>query len=330
MNDTIVPTNQARSSRSRWPRRLSLLAAALVGVTLVGSLLFVLTAMHGKTPGTTATAGQTSTSASAPALTIPANCRDQHDLADELLCAQHEEATLNATKTLAVHVYSPSGAANGSGTVNVTFLRAYADTTRLMLVYNISQAPKGDWGGFRTLNTKQGQLNSNSGNFSGFTVQSFDTSTLPAGTTQIQVQSISTYYGAALPLTFTVPLNTASKVIRVKQTSSSKGYSLTLDHVVLTGCTATLYLNAAFPALNKQEGASLIEVQALTLNGQSQPLIASDWRLANHQAATLHLGLPLLNQHSGWTITMALVKMPLGSSNMKDRVLMTATFTFAV
>jgi hypothetical protein len=77
-----------------------------------------------------------------------------------------------------------------TGTVHVTFFRAYADRSRLILVYKINSVPTPaiSWSGFFTLSTQQGDLNTSSGSSgTGYQVQSFDTSNLPTSTTTLQV-----------------------------------------------------------------------------------------------------------------------------------------------
>lgn len=342
MNESIIlaPPPPVPPQKS-WPRRLSLLVATLVCVTLVGSLSLVL-ALRTSTTSTGTTGRPKPASAQAitprptatPTLAIPAVCKDKSDQADEVLCAKHEETFLNITKSFTVNGYNPNGSVNGPGTVNITFQRAYADPARLMLVYTINHAPGTDWGGFVVLSTRQGDLGSNSDCLlKGFCVQSFDTSTLPAGITQLQVQTLRIASGASIPLSFTLPFHAASKTIGVKQTVTGQGYTLTLDHLVLTG--SVIAFTFAFKNPNHGSYPDLTKVQTITINSQQQiiaPGFSEEFGVRNSGVGGhIELYQSLLDQSGTWTVTLALVKVaPASSGHVTWTTLLAGTFTFTV
>lgn len=334
------PTFVRPPHRPRWGRRhvIGLLAAVLVCVTLIGSLSLVLTVSRSQTASisadshsTTATA-QISTPIVTPGLTIPSTCKDNADLADEVLCAKGEETILNITKSFTVNGHNPNGAVNGSGTVNITFHRAYADTSRLMLVYTINRAPATDWGGFVTISTTpQANIGSDGGCLvKGFCVQSFDTSSLPASTTQLHIKTINTAYGASIPLTFTLPFHTASKTVTVKQTASNKGNTLTLDHLVLTNSTAIFAFT--FKAQATQSiGRPTPMLQAVIINGQQQAIAGSTSHYGangtGELSGSLNLYQSFLGQPGSWTVKLSLVNVNPGPTFSP---VLTGTFIFTV
>ena len=336
--NTMLSTPIKGTHKKSWPRLLSLVAAVLVCVALVGSLTLVLVISKSRIPSTivgshNATSTTHAATPTATPLVIPPACKDTSDQADQVLCATGEETMLNITKSFTVSGHNPNGSLNGSGTVNVTFLRAYADPSRLLLAYTINQAPGTDWGGFATLSTNQGDLGSYGANlFKGFFVQSFDTSNLPVGTTQLHIQAIKTMFGASLPLAFTLPFHHASKTIPVKQTVTGNGYTLTLDHLVLTGSSTTLVYTYTNTPQAKNEHID-IKLQALTINGQSIPLSAgfSGTGSGNDTGGSGKFSLyqSFLAQPGNGTVTLALVRMNPDSSPMFT-TLLTGKFTFTV
>lgn len=332
VNPHTMPSTPLKGTHKKsWPRLLSLVAAVLVCVALVGSLTLVLAASKSSTPNTT-TGGHRATltvptaTPTATPLVIPPECNDPSDQADQVLCAKGEETMLNITRSFTVASHSPNGAVNGSATVNITFLRAYADPSRLLLAYTINQAPGTDWGGFVTLSTEQGYLSTHgSCLFKGLCVQSLDTSKLSASIAQLQVRTINTAFGASIPLAFNLPFHHASKTIPVEQTATGNGYTLTLDHLILTGSVANLaysYTNA--PQSNSEYLD--VKIQKLTINGQFIPIGAG---LSGSGKFPLYQSL--LDQPGTWTVTMALIKMNIAvGSGSTFSTLLTGVFTFTV
>jgi hypothetical protein len=338
MNEHILPSTpiQAVPKKRSVLRLFSLVAAVLVCVALVGSLTLVLGASRNKTPSTQVGSGNTTQKATPTAtpLVIPAACKDSANPGEEKLCAEGKETSLNITKSVTVHTHDQYGKVTGSATLNLTFLRAYADSSHLLLVYMINQAPAqvlgNDWGGYGTLTTDQGDLRANSPCMAqGLCVESFDTSSLPTGIKQLQAQALTTDFGDSLPLAFTLPVQTAtSKTVTVNQTVTKNGYTLTLNQLVLTDSTTTL----AYAYTPQPAGVHAVygEVQAITINGQSQAIGSSASGSGSGNSAggswTTVLNQTLLDQPGTWTVTMALT----GLGTQGQETLMTATFTFTV
>lgn len=327
------------SSRRRLPRQLSLLAAVLVCIVLVGGLLLVQAESKRHNPGSSL-GNQVSTATAqlgtaTPVLTIPSSCKGSSasDVAELMLCEQREETTINITKSLTVRSITSPGEKPQTGTVNVTFLRAYVDRSRLILVYKINSVPTPaiNWLGFATLSTQQGSLSANSGGFgTGYQVQSFDTSSLPASSTELQVKKIITEAGSSTSLAFTLPFHSASKTVTVRQTVTNNKYSLTLDHIVLTGSTTTFFYSTKGPAIMGM--LTNVESEKVTINGKQVISVLStgpygvdsqgkgQGELVGYQS--------LLNQPGIWTVKMVLKSMKQGSS--VTSVPLTGTFTFTV
>lgn len=338
MNESFALPLQA-ATKKRRARLPGLLAAVLVCIALVGCLSFVLAAARNQTAktgvgshGTTATAQAATVAPSpTPTLTIPSTCKDTMDLADEVLCAKGEQTVLNITRSFTITAHNPDGSSKGPGTISITFHRAYADPVRLMLVYTITRAPGTDWGGFVTLSTRQGMIGSGGAClFKGFCVQSFDTSTLPAGIKQLQVQAINTAYGASIPLSFSLPFHATSKTVSIKQTVTSKGNVLTLDHIVLTGSTTGFAITYK---LQKPNGVDvLMKVTAITINGQQQAEGAG-WsgnfgdNGKGEMSGQMNFYQSFLDQPGSWTVEISLVKFEPAAT---PSPLVTGTFTFNV
>lgn len=331
------PKKDTPKKRSRL-RLLSLAAAVLVCVALVGSLTLVLgaTRNHNTNVGSYNTALQPTPTAT-PTVN-PATCKDPYNPAELTLCAEGKETALNITKNFTVQMQDQHNKVTASTTLHITFLRAYADTTQLLLVYNIDQGPSltralaqgNNWSGFMTLTTEQGQFGSSRATTGGFLAQSFDTSSLPAGVKQLQVQSIQTGDGESLPLTFTVPINDAIQRIAVNQSVSKNGYTLTLDNLVLSPSRTTLAYEETSAVVSPWPPS--VDVQSLTINGKEQTVGSNDGGSGSsthpgRQNGTIVLDQSLLYQPGTWTITLAIDST---TPNTTSTALMTATFTFTV
>jgi hypothetical protein len=296
----MQPINRTLTRRKRLSRLLGLVAAALVSVVLVGSIALVFTVLkdnnsttsgHGSTPTAT-----TSTASTTPTPTIPSECFDPIDLAEQALCASRAETTLNLTKTFTT---------GGNGTWKVTFLRAYADTTGLILLYTVKDAPSSDLISFMSLTIQHG-ITLHSGGEQGCNAPHaqqcqlvmFDTSTIPAGTTKLYVQAITNVFtGNPAPLKFTIPFHTARKVVAVHKTQTSHGISLTLDHLVLTGSKTLFYFKES-----PQSNANDTVISSITINGQNQEIQGSITREDGGQA----IDLSLLDKPGFWTLQFSL------------------------
>ncbi len=245
-------------SQKGLPRFLSLIAAAFVCVMIVGSLAVVLNMMkgpHQPTNGGSQPATRTSTATATP-LSSP-ECRDSSDQIEQQLCLEHAETLINIHKTFGTH--------------KVVFLRAYADSSRLLLVYTTSDPATSDAISFESLSIQpkitlaggSSTTYQNPKTHQGYYVVSFDTQNIPAGTTQIQVQSIvDAFSGTATPLVFTVPLHMNQKTTIVNKAVTSKGVSLTLERVVNTGSETLIYFK---PSQAASEG---LFVKSISFNGQ--------------------------------------------------------------
>jgi hypothetical protein len=327
------------SSRRRIPRQLSLLAAVLVCIVLVGGLLLVQAESKrqntGSSPGNPVSTATAQPSTATPALTIPSSCKGSStsDVVELMLCEQGEETTINITKSLTVRSITSPGEKPQTGTVNVTFLRAYADKSRLILVYKINSVPTPaiNWSGFTTLSTQQGSLGANSSGFgTGYQVQSFDTSSLPASSTELQVKKIITEAGSSTSLVFTLPFHSASKTVTVRQTVTNNKYSLTLDHIVFTGSTTTFFYSTKSPAIMGM--LTSVESEKVTINGKQVMSVTSTGSYGvdsqgNGQGELVSYQ-SLLNQPGIWTVKMVLKSMKQGTS--VTSVPLTGIFTFTV
>jgi hypothetical protein len=330
----VLPLGSPRKPRNRWVQRVGVLAATLICVALVGSLSLVLAAMHSK-PASSITGSQSlSTNTTTPA--SPASCQASSDLTEETLCAQGAETNLNITESFTTSIYNTDkGTVIGPGTVDVTFHRAYADVSRLILVYTITKTP-GAWGNFVSLTTKQGTLKAmatlggkGSTSWKGFFTQSFDTTNLPTGTTQIQIESLTAEYvksGTSVPLAFTLPFHsTASKTVTVQQSVTGKGYTLTLDHVVLTDSLTTFALTLTLPA---QHNSPVILLAVLTSDHQQELEKFKNAGVGSPNSYTsnypFYQSLLLAHPGSSWTVNVSL------ATEAPASVVLTGTFTFMI
>jgi hypothetical protein len=299
-NRTMQPVTRTPIRRKRLSRLLGLVAAALVSVVLVGSMALVFTVLkdnnsttnvHGSTPTVT-----TGTATTTPTPAIPTECLDPVDLAEQALCTSHAETMLNLTKTFTT---------GGNGTWKVTFLRAYADTTGLILLYTVKDAPSSDWISFMSLTIQQGitlhgggEQGCNAPHARQCQLVMFDTSTIPAGTTKLHVQAITNAFtGNPVPLKFTIPLHTVRKVVAVHKTQTSHGISLTLDHLVLTGSKTLFYFQES-PQFNANDTV----ISSITINGQNQEIQGSISRENGGQA----IDLSLLDKPGSWMLQFSL------------------------
>lgn len=305
--DTVLPAQKG------LPRVLILLAAALVSIVLVGSLLLVLN-MTKSAPWTTGTGSQPTRSISTATVTPLASpeCRDTNDLAEQQLCLEHKETILNISKTFGTH--------------HVIFRRAYADLTHLMLIYTTSDPPTSDVISFVRLNIQQGITLSggtstsyqNPQTHEWYYVVSFDTQTVPAGTTQIHIQSIvDAFSGKATPLEATIPFHTTQKTITVNKTVTSKEVSLTLERLVIIGSETLIYCK---PSQSLNDG---LYVTAMSINGQPFTYTGSQTDSGGTVGSpdlAIHLDA-ILDMPGSW-----MLKVAEGGSSAPR----TWTFTFAV
>ena len=174
--------------QKRLPRVFGLFAAVLVSLVLVGSLLLATNVM--KDTALTTTSSSSSI------------CGDTFNSFEQKLCIEHKETTLNIAKSFGTH--------------KVVFVRAYADSTHLLIIYMTSDSPMSDAVSFMGIEiqhkniTKGGESWSYQDPKTGqwYYIISFDMPDVPVGTKQIQVQSITDgFSGKATPLQFTIPFH---------------------------------------------------------------------------------------------------------------------------
>ena len=183
-----------------FSRFFGLVAAVLVCAAIVGSLGMILNTMR-STPPTTGLGSQPGKSQATPTAYA---CYDTHDSAEQQLCQAHAEQILNISKTYGTH--------------QVTFVRAYASTTRMILIYTTTDPATSDVISFTSL-TAQQRITLQGGMSWAFSdpeqqqwyyAISFDTQNVPAGTTELHFQSIvDAFSGQPSVLKFTLPFHKA-------------------------------------------------------------------------------------------------------------------------
>ncbi|HEU5381679.1 MAG TPA: HEAT repeat domain-containing protein [Ktedonobacteraceae bacterium] len=238
----------------RRPRLLTFVAALLVSLVLMSAMLLIFAPMRSQTPNTSVGSSASTTAWNA--------CKDDSNKAEAALCAAHKETILNITKTY--------------GTQKVTFLRAYADRTQLLLVYTDGLAST-DAVGFESVTIQHGMVLNSSGNngysnpitHQGYNVASFATKAVPTGTTELHIQSIvDGLSGKPTSLNIVVPFHTDQKTVQVNQTATSKGISLSLKRLVFTGSKTVFYVG---PLPYANGGYVSISVASMMVNGK--PLV---------------------------------------------------------
>jgi hypothetical protein len=302
----------------RLPRALGLIAAALICAILVGSLALILAAQRNATspdvgsPHPTSTA-QKSTATATPA--IPAQCQDTTFWADETLCAAGQETTLNIAKTFGSH--------------SVTFVRAYADSNWMMLVYKITDRLSTDAISFTSITIQQGIVIGDHPGEAGaggcfanstgnYCLEEFSMQRVPAGSTEIRVQAIvDGFSNTTTPLHFTTPLHMAHKTVNVNQTVTSKGVALTLERLVFTGSTLTVVLSPTSTSFSVHD----LFVYSITINGQKIPS-ASGSSVSDGEI----LDLALMGSSGAWE--MQIMSSPRDShGHLRQQITWTFNFT---
>jgi hypothetical protein len=161
-------------------------------------------------------------------------------------------------------------------------------------------------------------------------MQSFDTSSLSASTTQLHIQAIDTFYNTSIPLAFTLPFHTTSKTVTVKQTRTGKGYTLTLHHLVLTNSLATFAFTLTYSQMSSFPPDA--QITALSINGQKQPVVPAG-NMGSGESdqpgilnETFSLAQTFLDQPGSWAVTFSLRSTNPGPSTPLGE----ETFTFSV
>jgi hypothetical protein len=119
------------------------------------------------------------------------------------MCLQHQETTLHISRTVANH--------------RIDFVAAYANSSRLVLLYIEHIAPTADAVSFTSLTLQSGiklsgGASQSYGDLQGqrlYVQVTFDTTAIPVGTTTLHVQSINDMLGETIQLGFTTPFHSA-------------------------------------------------------------------------------------------------------------------------
>jgi len=297
--------------RKRLSRFLGIVAAIIVGAVLISSMVLAFSLLKSQVPNSHISSGP-STFLVTPAPSFIAgsslSCHNDFDVAEERLCSNGAETSLNVTKVF--------------GTWKVTFLRAYADTTRLVLLFKVNESAsvvnnRVNFINFTRLTTQQGiTLPAEGASIScafNETQQpspcyqvNFDTHAIPASTTELSIQNIvDELSGKPTTLVFALPFHTAHKVIPVNQTLTNQGISLTLDHLVLTESAVSItYDESRLP-----QGYSLLgNGPTLTINGEVLPQTSTTLRSKQAQLVTIVISLSLLDRPGSWEIAFVVVQ----------------------
>jgi hypothetical protein len=204
------------SPRNALGYYLTLIAAVLIIAVLVGSMALILSTVrnlggssvggHGPT-STTLAPTKPATSTKPPAsdsncpYADPSNAGSWRDAREQAICLKHQETTLHISRTVANH--------------QVDFVAAYADSSRLVLLYIEHLSPTADAVSFTGLTLQggiklSGGASQSYGDLQGqriYVQVTFDTTTVPAGTTTLHVQSIDDMLGETIQLGFTTPFH---------------------------------------------------------------------------------------------------------------------------
>lgn len=289
-------------SARRFPRLLGLVAAILVCAVLVGSMALVFSVTKGNSgiPGTGnpgSTSPQTTPTASpTPVTTIPPECLDRQDLTEETLCAQHQETILHITKNFGGH--------------SVTFVRAYADVSRFLLVYTTTDSPQSEAISFTSVTIQPGIKLSGGqlvayedpSTLQWYDVVSFGTGAVPAGITTLHVESIvDAFSGQSTPLQFTTPFHNQAfdatqKTVQINQAVTSNGITLTLERVAFSIGGTTFHFKSS------QVLPMTLYLKSLTIDGKQ---VASFANFINtRDALVVPIDVPLANRSGAWTLQM--------------------------
>jgi hypothetical protein len=201
--------------------RLTLIAAVLIIVLLVGSMTLIPSALKtlrnshlggpGHAPTVTPFASTVSPTATAAntdcPFGTPTDAGQWRDAAEQAVCLAHQETPLHIMRTIDNH--------------EVDFVAAYADKTRLVILYIEHIDPRSDAISFMNVTLQDGTTLPGGAYHSYGDVQAhllyaqvwFETTSLPANTTTLHVQSmLDAMSSNAVPLGFTVPLHSTTEV----------------------------------------------------------------------------------------------------------------------
>jgi len=185
----------------------ALVASIVITAVLVGSMALIFSVM--RHPGETSVGGQhpiSTVSTKPPSSTSPCpyatpSQAGWRDAQEEAICLQGQETTLHISRTVAGH--------------QVDFVAAYADSSRLVLLYVEHISPTVDAVSFISPTLQGGVKLSGGASQSYGDVQgqrlyvqvTFNTTSLPASTTTLHVLSINDMLGETIPLGFALPFH---------------------------------------------------------------------------------------------------------------------------
>jgi hypothetical protein len=179
-----------------------------------------------------------------------------------------------------------------------------------MLVYTTTDSPQSDTISFMNVTIQQGIrlggggglqiVYANPATHGWYYLVSFETRDVPAGTATLHVEGITdAFSGAATPLGFTTPFHTASsdatqKNVSVKQTVTSKGVALTLDHLAFTMGGTFIYLKSS------ESSGPGVYLYSLLINGQQ--VAATKDTVGGEAPLVIHISFPLQDKPGAWTV----------------------------
>lgn len=210
-NERKSPMVQRDSAgRSAVRYYATLIASIVVAAVLVGSMALIFSTMSN--PRGTSVGGQHSISTAStkpPSSTSPSPCPyaspsskgEWRDAPEEAICLNGQETPLHISRTVANH--------------QVDFVAAYADSNRLVLLYIEHISPTADAVSFTGLTLQggiklSGGASQSYGDLQGqrlYVQVTFDTTSLPADTTTLHVQSIGDMMGETIQLGFALPFH---------------------------------------------------------------------------------------------------------------------------
>lgn len=339
-NDQIPPIKDFthRTAQGRWPRMVSTLAAVLIAMLLVGSVIALFNSRnHNQLNTTNATPGIVSQATSTATVIPPrVDCSYILDTGEHAVCADGEETALYMTKSIADEQF--------------TLVSAYADLNRVMLKYTVAGPPISEKNqvNLSTL-TIQGHLAQNGPSDDehhydtqkklNLGITSFSDPLIPVGTTELHTTvtveildeiinptsgKIDGINSATSTISFTIPFHSAKYVATPNLTVNINGDAVTLTQVVITDSQTELILKSA---KDFQLGDVVPFQGTLTLPFNSGLAIFTNLNFSTI-AATDHPGYlngwhfivpeSLLGQPSiQWTFTLSFTGGSLGSGSGK-------------
>jgi hypothetical protein len=312
---------------NRFTQTIGTLAAVLVVAVLVGSAVAVFALKN--QAGTSSPSAATATALATPSAKLDCShtfadpdISHSADQGEHAVCLQKLETPLSGSKS----IYHRK----------ITLIAAYADANRLLVRFSIDgqNASLPDGGIYLTyLSVGSRQLDGTvGGGFyydqqkkQTFYLDSFDTTSLPANTTTLNVTAtflaLGTYSvtgdgeGESASFTFTLPMQQEKHIVTLHQETLINGHRLTLAGIRVTASMTILHITSAEP-LNSQS----LALEA-TLNGSKSTFANTDdptkgkWDPINGFLITSledFLGHPA----DAWTVSLISIGPPLGQGTV--------------